>query len=209
MRIVYMIKTIFSIILFLSLLHGEELITQALINRAAKKYGKFAKNRFIYIQDEIINKLKNRPDRIKLNYVNTKINKIKSASDRKLYNKNDYWATPYEFIGKNRGDCEDYVIAKYYILKELDVDPHKMKFLYVIYKNRKGKNTSHMVLAYLTKIYPKSREDYLILDNNHRLVLPASKRPRIVKIVAIMNGDTDSKSKKWKQLEKDIKRKKL
>jgi|GEM_PF-3666178 len=66
-----------------------------------------------------------------------------------------------------------------------------------------------MVLAYLTKIDPKSRNDYLILDNNLRIILPASKRPRIVKIVAIMNGGTGLKSKKWKQLEKDIKRKKL
>ncbi len=204
-----MIQKVFFIILSSSLLYGDSFITQELINRAEKKYGTFAKNRFVYIRDEIINKLKNRPDRIKLNYVNREINKIKYASDRKLYKKDDYWATPYEFIGKNRGDCEDYVIAKYYILKELGVDPHRMKFLYVIYKNRRGEKKSHMVLAYLTKIDPKSRDDYLIMDSNLRIILPASKRPRIVKIVAIVNGDTGSKSKKWKQLEKDIKRKKL
>jgi len=133
-----MIEKIFFIILSSSLLYGHGFITQELIHRAEKKYGTFAKNRFVYIRDEIINKLKNRPDRIKLNYVNTEINKIKYTSDRKLYKKDDYWATPYEFIGKNRGDCEDYVIAKYYILKELGVDPHRMKFLYVIYKNRRG-----------------------------------------------------------------------
>jgi len=198
------------LILSLSLmLNAEELITPELIDRAQKKYDNFAKNRFVYIRDELLQKIKDKPDLIKLNFVNTKYNKIKYASDKKTYNKNDYWATLYEFVGKNRGDCEDYVIAKYYTLKELGVDPHKMKFLYVIYKTKRGEKQSHMVLAYLKTATPKSRDDYLILDNNNYLVLPASKRPNLIKIIHMINGDTGAKSKKWKQLEIDMKRKKL
>jgi len=198
------------LILILSLtLDAEELITPQLIDRAQKKYGCFAKNRFIYIRDELLKKLKNKPDLVKLNVVNTKYNKIKYASDKKIYKQNDYWATLYQFVGKNRGDCEDYTIAKYYTLKELGVDPHKMKFLYVIYKKKNGEKKSHMVLAYLTTLTPKSRTDYLILDNNNRLILPASKRPNLIKIIKMLNGDTGAKSKKWKQLEIDMKRKKL
>ncbi len=202
-------QKIFLFLLFSFLLKSEDFITQDIINKAGKKYGKFAKNRFTYIKNEIIDKIKDKPERIKLNFINSEMNRIKYASDQKTYSKNDYWATPYEFIGKNKGDCEDYVIAKYYLLKEIGVDPKKMKFLYVIYKNRRGQKSNHMVLAYLTRPDPKSREDYLLLDNTNLLVLPASKRKDIVQIIAIVNGETGSKSKKWKQLEKDIKRKKL
>ena len=31
--------------------------------------------------------------------------------------KKDYWATRMEFVGKGAGDCEDYVIAKYFTPK--------------------------------------------------------------------------------------------
>ena len=204
-----MILKIFLVLVLSLLLNAEQLITPNLIKRAEKKYGKFAKNRFVHIRDELLLKLKDKPERIKLNFVNTKYNKIKYASDRKTYGKNDYWATLYQFVGKNRGDCEDYTIAKYYTLKALGVDPHKMKFVYVVLKKRNGKRENHMVLAYLKKKNPKSKDDYLILDNNNRFVLPASKRPNLIKIIGMINGDTGPKSKKWKQLEIDMKRKKL
>ena len=145
----------------------------------------------------------------KLNVVNTWVNYTKYKSDKALYGVSDYWATLYEFIGKNKGDCEDYTIAKYYILKELGIDPKRMKFTYVVYKNRRGKKISHMVLSYLKIPKPKTKNDILILDNNNRLILPASKRPDIVKVVKMINGDTGPKSKKWKKLEANMKRKKL
>ena len=66
-----------------------------------------------------------------------------------------------------------------------------------------------MVLAYLKVPKPKSKDDILILDNTNRLVLPASKRPDLVKVIKMINGDTGAKSKKWKKLEADMKRKKL
>jgi predicted transglutaminase-like cysteine proteinase len=145
----------------------------------------------------------------KLNTVNTWVNYIKYKSDEKVYGVSDYWATMYEFVGKNMGDCEDYTIAKYYILKELGVDPNKLKFTYVVYTDRGGKKISHMVLSYLKEPKPKSKDDILILDNNNRLMLPVSKRKDIVKMVKMINGDTGAKSKKWVQLENDMKRNKL
>ncbi|MDF1879391.1 transglutaminase-like cysteine peptidase [Sulfurimonas sp. SAG-AH-194-C20] len=176
---------------------------------AGKKYGQRAQNRFTDIQKSLLDKLQNASDIKKLNFVNTWVNAIKYKSDKSIYGVNDYWATLYEFVGKNKGDCEDYTIAKYYILKELGVNPRRMKFTYVIYKDRKGKRISHMVLSYLKVAKPKSRKDILILDNNNRLVLPASKRKNIVKVVKMINGDTGPKSKKWKKLEANMKRKKL
>ncbi|QSZ42097.1 hypothetical protein GJV85_08225 [Sulfurimonas aquatica] len=206
------IHKLFLFIIFILMLKQNlfaELITPELITDAEKKYNKFAKNRFISIDEKLLKKLKDEDDIKKLNFVNTWVNYIKYKSDKKLYGVNDYWATLYEFVGKNEGDCEDYTIAKYYILKELGVNPKRMKFTYVIYKDRKGKKISHMVLSYLKKPKPKSKKDILILDNNNKMVLPASKRPDLVKVVKMMNGDTGAKSKKWKKLELDMKRKKL
>ncbi|MDQ7042789.1 MAG: transglutaminase-like cysteine peptidase, partial [Sulfurimonas sp.] len=144
---------------------AQSLITQSLIQESKKKYGVQAQNRFVDIEHSLLNKLQNASEIKKLNLVNTWVNGIAYKSDKAVYGVSDYWATLYEFVGKNRGDCEDYTIAKYYILKELGVDPKRMKFTYVIYKNRKGKKISHMVLSYLKVPKPKSRKDILILDN--------------------------------------------
>jgi predicted transglutaminase-like cysteine proteinase len=206
-------KTVIYVFLILLLLPMQkihaEIITEQLLNDAEAKYKVFAKNRFISIQKELLTDLKDASDMKKLNTVNTWVNYIKYRSDKKVYGVNDYWATLYEFVGRGMGDCEDYTITKYYILKELGIDPKRLKFTYVIYQNRRGKRISHMVLAYLKVLKPKTKKDILILDNNNRLVLPASKRKDLVKVIKMINGDTGAKSKKWKKLELGMKRKKL
>ena len=196
-------------IIFYFPLRSDALVPSKIEKAAQKKYGNFARNRFKAINKDLLQALKNDNDIKKLNVVNRWVNGIKYKSDKQVYGVSDYWATLYEFVGKNGGDCEDYTIAKYYILKELGVDPKRMKFTYVIYKDRRGKKISHMVLAYLKVPKPKSKKDILILDNNNRLILPASKRKDIVKVVKMINGDTGAKSKKWKKLEANMKRKKL
>ena len=200
--------SLFLLFALISTLYGE-LIDDKLIQKSEKKYNKFAANRFISIKSDLLHIPKEASNIKKLNIVNTWVNQIHYKSDKKVYGVNDYWATLYEFVGKNMGDCEDYTIAKYYILKELGIDPKRMKFTYVIYKDRRGKKISHMVLSYLKVPRPKTTKDILILGNNNRLVLPASKRKDIIKVVKMINGDTGAKSKKWKKLEANMKRKKL
>jgi predicted transglutaminase-like cysteine proteinase len=203
------VLTSYFIFALLSVSLSAELIDQQIANEAEIKYDRFAKNRFMSIKEDLLNGLRDDSDIRKLNVVNTWMNEIRYKSDKQVYGVSDYWATLYEFVGKNKGDCEDYTIAKYYVLKELGVDPNRMKFTYVIYQDRRGKNISHMVLAYFSVPNPTSKDEILILGNNNRLVLPASKRPDIVKVVKMINGDTGAKSKKWKILEEDMKRKKL
>jgi len=200
---------LFTLVLLFSSSLNAELIDAEIERKADAKYGAFAKNRLLAIDEKLLNDLKNADDIKKLNTVNTWVNFIKYKSDKKVYGVSDYWATLYEFVGKNMGDCEDYTITKYYILKELGVDPKRMKFTYVIYKNKRGKKISHMVLSYFKVEQPQSKNDILILDNNNRLVLPASKRKDLIKMIKMINGDTGPKSKKWKQLEENMKRKKL
>jgi len=197
------------IIVFLYVTLHAELIDKQIANAAGVKYNRFAKNRFLDIKSSLLNELKDASEIKKLNVVNTWVNQIRYKSDQAVYGVRDYWATLYQFVGKNKGDCEDYTITKYYILKELGIDPKRLKFTYVIYKSRRGKRISHMVLSYLKVARPKTTNDILILGNNNRLVLPASKRPDIVKVIKMINGDTGSKSKKWKKLELNMKRKKL
>ena len=43
------------------------------------------------------------------------------AEDSAVWAQEDYWATPIETLGKGSGDCEDFVIAKYFTLKEMGV----------------------------------------------------------------------------------------
>jgi predicted transglutaminase-like cysteine proteinase len=202
------ILSFFIAILFYTNLHAQ-LIDNKIANAAEVKYNRFAKNRFLDINNSLLDKLKGASNIKKLNVVNTWVNQIRYASDMRVYGVSDYWATLYEFVGKNRGDCEDYTITKYYILKALGIDPHRMKFTYVVYQDRRGRKISHMVLSYFKVAKPKTKDDILILGNNNRLVLPASKRPDIVKVVKMINGDTGAKSKKWKKLEAGMKKKRL
>ena len=202
-------KFFLPIFVLLSVLLDAQLISQDLELQANKKYGLSAEKRFLFIQKDLIKKYKDANDTVKLNVVNSWINRVKYDTDIHIYGVRDYWATLYEFIGKDRGDCEDYTIAKYYILKALGIDPHKMKFTYVIYKDKRGHLLAHMVLSYLKIPNPKSKKDILILGNNNPRVLPASQRPDLVRMIKMINGDTGPKSKKWKRMEINMERKKL
>lgn len=204
-----LIYIMIAIAIFSNSLYAKDLVTKKLISDANSKYGKFSRNRFISIHKDLLVKLKDKKPLVQLTTVNNWFNYMQFKSDQKVYGKSDYWATLYEFVGRGMGDCEDYTIAKYYTLKELGFDLKRLKFTYVVYKDRRGKKISHMVLSYLNVPKPKSKKDILILDNINKRILPASKRKDIVKVIKMINGDTGAKSKKWKQMELDMKRKKL
>jgi predicted transglutaminase-like cysteine proteinase len=106
-----------------------------------------------------------------LQAVNDAINgQVKFVEDRVHWNSDDYWATPAESIGSGGGDCEDYSIAKYYLLKELGVPVERLRITYV--RALKLKGQAHMVLAY----YATPDAEPLIMDNLDSSVRPASER---------------------------------
>ena len=99
----------------------------------------------------------------KLAYINRQINNLISyESDRSIYGKEDYWALPQESLQTSRGDCEDYVILKFALLKKLGVPARSMSM--VVLKDT-ARNLYHAVLAVSTN---KGR---FILDNVHNNVL--------------------------------------
>lgn len=105
----------------------------------------------------------------KLNYVNTFYNRILPVHDATKYNVDDHWSTPKEFIIEGRGDCEDYAISKYFMLKENGIPKDKL-FLTVV--KVKGATNYHMVLSYLEN----KNSMPLIMDNLSFRVLPFDKR---------------------------------
>lgn len=105
-----------------------------------------------------------------LQIVNEAINRqVRGIEDRDHWGAEDYWATPAETIGSAGGDCEDFSIAKYYLLKELGVPLGRLHITYVRVMPR---GTAHMVLAY----YATPEAEPLILDNLNGRVSPASDR---------------------------------
>lgn len=117
-----------------------------------------------------------------LQIVNDQLNRIPWKTDQNHWGQADYWATPAESVASNGGDCEDYAIAKYYLLKELGVPLDRLRITYV---KAMKLNEAHMVLAY----YSRPDADPLILDNLDRRVRPASERSDLVPVYSFNDDE--------------------
>lgn len=101
---------------------------------------------------------------------------IAFGDDMTIWGQSDYWATPLETLGRGVGDCEDFVIAKYYTLQMVGVAPEKLRLTYVHARTGSSAGAptqAHMVLAY----YARPDEEPLVLDNLIGDVRVASRRP--------------------------------
>jgi predicted transglutaminase-like cysteine proteinase len=116
------------------------------------------------------------PIETRLQKVNDFFNrKIIYYEDQEVWGQSDYWATPMESLSKGKGDCEDYVIAKYFTLRNMNIPDTQLRLIYV--KARIGGPAStvqqaHMVLAY----YASADAEPLVLDNLISDIRPASRR---------------------------------
>ena len=66
---------------------------------------------------ETIAELKTLPRDAQVRRVNDVVNQLGYWSDRDVYRKADYWATPEEMFEKMGGDCEDFALFKYFLLR--------------------------------------------------------------------------------------------
>jgi predicted transglutaminase-like cysteine proteinase len=80
------------------------------------------------------------------------------ATDREIYGVEDKWAAPAEFFRRALGDCEDFAIAKYFVLRERGFSAEALRLLIV----KEGGKAGHMLLAVLIDGQP------YIIDNNSR-----------------------------------------
>jgi len=72
------------------------------------------------------------PKEIHLDIINGSINEIPYVSDEKNWGQEDYWATPTVFFQVG-GDCEDFAVAKYMLLRELnwEIDDLEIMIFYL------------------------------------------------------------------------------
>jgi len=106
-------------------------------------------------------------------------NQIMFRPDTEIWGQDDFWASPLQTLSVGRGDCEDFVIAKYATLLALGLPVDKLRLVYV--RARLPDQTqplAHMVLAY----YATPGAEPLILDNLRPEVLPAGQRPDLAPV---------------------------
>lgn len=159
-----------SLALVLSLALADEFrLSEGILSYVADKHGGFARRRLLEWQ-ELINSNRNRSDLQKLEIVNDFFNeRIIFISDSRHWGREDYWATPVETLATKGGDCEDFVIAKYFTLREMGMADDRLRLTYVTSTRLRQ---PHMVLTY----YATPDAEPLVLDNVTRRIEPASSR---------------------------------
>jgi predicted transglutaminase-like cysteine proteinase len=144
-------------------------LSKELLATAQREFGAEAEQRLLDWQ-ALYQNLRNQDEGEKLRAVNYFFNNhVKYVSDEKHWGQKDYWATPYESLTTHGADCEDFVIAKYYTLKELGIEVEKLRITYV---KALRINQAHMVLTY----FPTPDAIPLVLDNLIGKIYPANKR---------------------------------
>ncbi len=167
--------------------------------------------------NKLLVELKNQDIQKQLLEVNRFFNQFEYQEDHIHWGEQDYWATPSEFLGTQKGDCEDFVIAKYFALRTLGVPDER---LYLTYVKALRQNVAHMVLSY----FPTPTSIPQILDNYNPMILSASKRTDLLPVYSfnakslfLTNASAGLgkslptnkiKNSKWKKLLADIQKEK-
>ena len=121
-----------------------------------------AARRFLLIVDEV----RARSGAARIETANRLINTaIRYMSDLAQHSTVDVWSAPLAALGTGRGDCEDYAIAKYVVLREAGVPEHDLRVLLVRDRNVRE---DHAVLAI------RSGETWTVLDNRNSALAPDS-----------------------------------
>lgn len=136
---------------------GIEPWSEPLFAQFESEYGPQAAARIRRIHDTAIDSA-SRPVRERLEIANATINQLTWISDREMWGRDDYWATPLEIIAHAGGDCEDMAIAKYVMLKMMGVPSRN---LYLGYARLKTRDEAHMILVWAND----ARSDVRVLDN--------------------------------------------
>ncbi|HEY4068941.1 MAG TPA: transglutaminase-like cysteine peptidase [Burkholderiaceae bacterium] len=112
--------------------------------------------------------------------------RIVFGTDQEVWGQEDYWASPLEMMGKGRGDCEDYVIGKYFSLAASGMPIRRLRLVYVraTIGGPGGEVVAHMVLAY----YATPGAEPLILDSLIGEIRPASRRTDLEPVFSF-NGE--------------------
>lgn len=120
--------------------------------------------------------LAHRTDLLKLNRldqiaaINRLVNQFPYHTDLENFGQADYWTSPLEFL-QHSGDCEDYAIFKFFLLRHLGIPNDQLRIVLLWNSHRMN---AHAVLAFVQK------DAVLILDNEHDDMLPDHQLPHYV-----------------------------
>lgn len=197
-----------------SIQSSELFVDDDMLKRIRINYSDQAYRRGVAL-NSLINELQGREIPQQLMGVNRFFNQFQYREDIDHWGEKDYWATPEEFLGTQQGDCEDFVISKYFTLRKLGVPGDR---LYLTYVKALKQNLAHMVLSYFET--PSSIP--LILDNYNPAILQASQRKDLLPVYSFnaqslfLNNasaglgkslPTDKiKNSKWQKLLADLKK---
>jgi len=150
----------------------------AMLEKVRQRYGEEAYQN-VQRLNELFTQAASASELGKITLVNDFTNQhVKFVDDINLWGIEDYWATPLETFGRGAGDCEDFSIVKYTLLKRLGVPQDKLRMTYVRARMPSGAIRAHMVMAY----YATPTSDPLILDNLRFDLQPASSRDDLVPV---------------------------
>ena len=103
--------------------------------------------------------------RARLGWINRAVNlAIKPMSDWAQYGYAQYWASPLQTLTSEAGDCKDYAIVKFAILRQLGIAQEDLR-LVIVYDSQR--QTEHEVVAV------RQDQQWLILDNLTMAMLDA------------------------------------
>jgi len=192
------------------------LVSKDMLNQLKTKYSDQAYRRGLAI-NKLLVELEGQGIQKQLAEVNRFFNQFEYQEDHVQWGKQDYWATPGEFLGTQKGDCEDFVIAKYFALRKLGVPDER---LYLTYVKALKQNVAHMVLSY----FPTPTSIPQILDNYNPVIVRADKRGDLLPVYSfnakslfLTNASAGLgkslptnkiKNSKWQKLLADIKKEK-
>ena len=181
------IKYIVILLYFLALVVAAQTATRFFVpeKRVAalkKEYGEQAVNRLnslLVLMDELVESKEEK----KIMNVNKFFNQLEFSADIQTWNKKDYWASRLEFLGKGRGDCEDFAVAKFLTMMQIGVPEKKLFLTYV--KAVGYPEAAHMVVTY----YPKPGTVPFVLDNYNQRILPATQRKDLIPVYSFTAND--------------------
>jgi len=120
------------------------LVSKDMLNRLKSEYFKQAYRRGLAI-NKIPSELEDQNIRMQLLEMNRIFNQFEFLEDHLPWGEQDYWATAEEFHATRKGNCEDFVIARYFALRKLGLPDG---LLYLTDGKAVKQNVVRMVLSY-------------------------------------------------------------
>ncbi len=174
MRKIFVFLASVTLVLLPSQQAAGPLVSNEMLDKLKSEYSEQAYRRGVAI-NQLLAELEGQGIDKQLVEVNRFFNQFEYREDHLHWGQQDYWATPQEFIGTARGDCEDFVIAKYFALRKLGVPDER---LYLTYVKALEQNVAHMVLSY----FPTPSSIPRILDNYNPRIVSADRRKDLLPV---------------------------